>query len=77
MVIETPQRDFRVGKEPTSEPGENSAFEGWIKEDMLLEEVEKRQLRGRMGTRSWVVTRWPKRSISGRKQGVVNTAEFL
>lgn len=44
----------------------------------MLEEGEKGQkLRGRRGTRNWVVTRWPKRSISGRKEGVVNTAEFL
>lgn len=49
MVIETPQRDFRVGKEPTSEPGENSAFEGWIKEDMLLEELERQNGNQKLG----------------------------
>lgn len=57
-----------MGKEPRSEPGENPAFEIWIKEDKLLEEPEKGQLRDRRGTRSWVVTRWPKRSVSGRKE---------
>lgn len=67
--METLWRDFRVGKEPRSEPGENPASEVWIKEDKLLEEPEKRQLRDRRGTRSWVVTRWPKRSVSGRKEG--------
>lgn len=38
-----------MGEEPRCEPGGTSAFKGWIKEDMVLEEAERQNGNRKLG----------------------------